>query len=97
MCVFLFFHFMYEKNHNDIIILKKKKTKPNKIIKFAACTEHDREYTFHYFEFFSIKFYLNFALLSALNYSLFHLHEHSSSFVHTLSQTWVYADVKLLC
>lgn len=62
--------------------------KPNKLIQFAACTEHDREYTFHYFEFvwFKSLFFpllLSASSLAVINYSYTYtptpLHAHTRS------------------
>jgi len=85
VCIFPFFisctNKKLMKQKSNIRINKKKN-------KFAACTEHDREYTFHYFRNFHLIF--SFSLLSSLpifpplNYLRSrHTHTHNQIFTHT--------------
>lgn len=87
MCVYSFFHSM----------CAKKLHKPNKLIQFAACTEHDREYTFHYFEFvwFKSLFSLFCSRPSLMLSSTIHTHTRPHPYTHIRGH--VDADVKFLC
>jgi len=89
MCVFSVFPFHVQIKKKTIINILKKK--PNN---FAACTEHDREYTFHYFEFFNL---ILFEFLFALCYPLFtYSHTHTQTLALILIRTHTQSDMCML-